>query len=183
MLSSGTPFAFRRRPQPCRFVLAEHRQSPANVRPDRVDEREVDVGRLRVEVERVGVDERNVQSLEQTLGHRLPVGRYRRLGQRRVVLHLVAAELADLRVEIAEMRRHVDRVVALQHDPHEAVTFLARQLHQPVAAKGRTRRGDRATACRRVGPSCRRPRRGTGTRIGARCHNPVPAPRHGDGSS
>jgi len=39
-----------------------HRQAPADVRPDGVVEGDVDVGRLGIEVERVGVDVGHVQS-------------------------------------------------------------------------------------------------------------------------
>ena len=45
---------------------------------------------------------------------------------------LVAAELTDLGVELAQMRGDIDRMIGLQHYPYEAVSFLARQFHEPV---------------------------------------------------
>ena len=118
--------------QPGGVVLAEHRKTPPDVGTDRVVEREVDVDGLRVQVEGVGVHVRDVQPFEEAFGNRLPVGRERRFGDRRVVLHLVAAERADLRVEVAQVGGDVDRVVAPQDDPDEAVPFLTRELDEPV---------------------------------------------------
>jgi hypothetical protein len=101
------------------------------VRTELVVVRDIDVRRLRVQVERLRVHDRYVDALEETFRDRLPARVNARLLVRRQIAHRVAAEIAEVVVQPADVRGHIDGVITLQHHPHEPVPFLARQLHEP----------------------------------------------------
>src|SRR5277367_4064122 len=88
----------------------------------------------RIHIEGRAVHEWNMQGFDQSFGDGLPVGGERLMRERAVILHPLTAKRRDLRVDLTEMARDVDRTSWCEDHPYEAMALLARQLDQAELA-------------------------------------------------